>query len=80
MPILMSPCPTCGRPTPHNSEGHSTHQLEPDGRTSQAMKCVVCETSTRVYFTPGSNEFQENLDTPDGTGVEPDASAAGEDS
>jgi len=44
------------------------------------MKLVVCETSTRVYFTPGSSEFQENLDTPDRTDAKPDAEATGEDS
>lgn len=64
MPILMSPCPTCGEPTPHRSAGVQTRQREPDGRVSQMMECAVCKTSTKVYFTEGTNEFQENLDTP----------------
>lgn len=69
MATMMCPCPTCGNPTPHYSEGFNTRQLQPDGRTSQTMKCAVCKTSTRVYFTPETNEFQENLDMPDGTDV-----------
>ncbi len=28
------------------------------------MDCAICETSTNVCFTECTNEFQENLDTP----------------
>lgn len=73
-------CPTCGIHTPHRSDGYSTSEIDADGRTSQVMQCSTCKTSTRVYFAPGSNEFQENLDTPDRTDAEPGASAADRDS
>ncbi|PHQ32766.1 hypothetical protein CEE69_23535 [Rhodopirellula bahusiensis] len=60
----MSPCPTCDKPTHHKSAGVDSKQTEPDGRVYQAMDCAICGTSTKVYFTEGTNEFQENLDTP----------------
>jgi len=63
-PTLMCTCPTCGKPTPHRSEGVDRREREPDGRVFQWMECAVCRTSTKVPFTEGTNEFQENLDTP----------------
>jgi hypothetical protein len=65
MATVMSPCPTCKQPTPHHTTGVHTRQRERDGRVSQMMECAACKTSTRVYFTEGTNEFQENLDLPD---------------
>jgi hypothetical protein len=64
MAIVMCPCPTCNERTPHQTEGVHTRLREPDGRVSQMMQCVVCKTSTRVYFTEGTDEFQINLDLP----------------
>ena len=65
MPSVMSACPTCKKFTPHRSAGVSQRLREPDGRVYQEMECAVCKTSTKVYFTEGTNEFQENLDAPD---------------
>jgi hypothetical protein len=65
MPTLMSPCPTCKKPTPHRSVGVNSRLTEPDGRVYQEMECAVCGTSIKVYSTQGTNEFQENLDAPD---------------
>lgn len=65
MATTMSPCPTCGKRTPHHSAGVKGKQTEPDGRVYQEMECAICKTSTKVYFTPGTDEFQENLDAPD---------------
>ena len=67
MPIVMSSCPTCGKPTPHKSPGVDIEQREPDDRVFQAMECAICGTSTKVYFTEHTNEFQKNLDSPDDT-------------
>lgn len=69
MSFLHMECPTCKKATPHKSVGYNTTQTEADGRVSQEMACAECKTSTRVYFTPGTNEFQENLDVPDNTGA-----------
>ena len=54
MPTLMSPCPTCGKPTPHRSAGVKAKQTEPDGRVYQEMECAICNTSTKVYFKQGT--------------------------
>ena len=67
MRYLNMKCPTCKKNTPHKSAGHNTQQTDSDGRVSQEMTCAECKTSTRVYFKPGTNEFQENLDAPDDT-------------
>ncbi len=67
MPTMMTPCPTCMKPTPHRSTGVHTQLRESDGRVSQEMSCAICNTSTRVYFTEGTNEFQDNLDAPNDT-------------
>lgn len=64
MATLNIPCPTCVKPTPHKTPGVDSKQTEPDGRVYQTMDCAICGTSTKVYFTEGTNEFQENLDTP----------------
>ena len=62
-PTVLSLCPTCGKRT--CSTGVSRKLREPDGRVYLEMECGVCCTSTKVYFTEGTNEFQENLDAPD---------------
>ena len=67
MMMILSPCPTSKKGTPHCTPGVQTKQREPDGRLSQLMECVACNTSTRVYFSEGTMEFQENLDFPDNT-------------
>jgi len=64
LPTLNCQCPTCGKVTPHRTSGAHERQREPDGRDSQSMECAICKTATRVYFSKGTNEFQENLDTP----------------
>lgn len=64
MATLANLCPTCNKRTPHRSAGVQQHQRDPDGRVSQMMECAVCKTSTKVYFNEGTNEFQENLETP----------------
>jgi hypothetical protein len=45
--------------------GVHTTQREPDGRVSQLMECSVCQTSTRVYFTEDTDEFDKNLKAPE---------------
>ena len=67
MPHISTPCPTCKKPTPHRTAGVNSQQREEDGRVYQLMECVICKTATKVYFTEGTNEFQEHLDTPDGS-------------
>ncbi len=67
MTTAIYQCPTCNKPTPHQSEGVHTLLRVPDGRVSQMMQCAICKTSTRVYFTEGTNEFQESLDGPNNT-------------
>ena len=64
MAAIMSLWPTCKMPTPHRSTGVSSKVTEPDGRVYQQMECTICRTSTKVYFTKGTNESQENLDAP----------------
>lgn len=61
--IVMCPCPTCKTQTPHKTVGVETNERGPH----QRMKCVVCDTSTNVYGGEGMKDFQQNLDTPDGT-------------
>lgn len=65
MATAISPCTTCNKPTPHKTPGVATKECEPDGRVYQTMEFAVCGTSTKVYFTESTNEFQEHLDTPD---------------
>ncbi len=67
MATIMTPCPTCNKRTPHRSAGVNSKVKDADGRVYQQMECAVCKTSTKVYFTEGTNEFQENLDAPDAT-------------
>ncbi len=62
-PGVRSHCPTCDKPTYHRTSGTSLKLREPDGRVSQAMECSLCGTLTKVYFTHGTDEFQENLDS-----------------
>lgn len=71
MTTVMSRCPTCKQLTPHRTTGVHAKQQEADGRVFQMMECAVCRTSTRVYFTEGTNEFQENLDLPEDGSTEP---------
>ena len=60
-------CPTCAKEMPHHSDGFGLIQREPDGRTFQTMECGKCKTSTKVFFTPGTNEFDQNLEAKDDT-------------
>lgn len=74
MPTVLNQCPTCDTRTPHHSDGVAETEKDEDGRNWQWMECAVCGTSTKVLFTEGTNEFQENLDVPDDLDADPCAS------
>lgn len=65
MATVIISCPTCGTLRPHKAPGVAAKERGPDGRVYQTMECAVCGTSTKVFFTEGTDEFQEHLDTPD---------------
>jgi hypothetical protein len=67
MAIVICSCPTCNDTTPHRTGGVDSSSPEPDGRVSQSMTCTICNTMTKVPFTEGTTEFQDNLDAPDGS-------------
>jgi hypothetical protein len=62
VPTVTANCETCQKRTPHRATPTSAMDFEADGRQFQMMACAQCGASTKVYFTPGTNEFQENLD------------------
>ena len=62
VPTVTANCETCRKRTPHRTTPVSAMDFEPDGRQFQTMACALCGAFTKVYFTPGTNEFQENLD------------------
>ena len=61
-PPVTANCETCQKQTPHRATPTSAMDFEPDGRKFQTMACTRCGAFTKVYFTPGTDEFQENLD------------------
>jgi len=62
----MAECSKCKKLTPDYTDGVKGKERESDGRVFQWMTCAVpsCGTSEKIYFTPGTNEFQENADLP----------------
>ncbi len=58
-------CPTCGKPTPHSTNGVKKNAAL-GGTPTQAMQCAVCKTVTDVATGEGGRDFQSNVDEPDG--------------